>query len=188
MTTLDPAGPQIDRALAHAAARGDQDAVEALFHRHHQAVFACCARLTGDREAAADISQEVFLRMLREVASFRGEALFSTWLLRIARNAAIDWRRKNATRERGEMLMANEGLAHTDDEPKRLGRVDLLERALGRLRSESREALVLARFHDLPHKQLAVVLNCSEAAARVRVHRAMRELREIILALEGVTP
>jgi RNA polymerase sigma-70 factor (ECF subfamily) len=188
MTTPEPDGIDLELALARAAAQGSAPAAEALYLRHHQRVYACCVRLTGDPDTAADLTQEVFLRMLREVASFRGEARFSTWLLRIARNVSIDWRRAAQSQARGEAAMARQMTLPDRDPSAPLTRTDLLERALARLRPESREALVLARYHDLPHAELALVLDCSVAAARVRVHRAIRELREIVLALEGATP
>jgi RNA polymerase sigma-70 factor (ECF subfamily) len=74
-----------------------QQAIDELFARHYTRVARWCLRLTGDRDAAADLAQDVFLKAHRHFDSFQGQARFSTWLYAIVRNEAFSWRRRAAT-------------------------------------------------------------------------------------------
>ena len=166
-----------DEALMRRLAAGEGEALDLLFRRHHERVHALCARLTHDAAAADDLVQETFLRVLRYARSFRQQARFTTWLYRIARNLCHDHALR-MTRQEPEQDAQVEPV-------QRDGRLDSLELALRELPETLREALVLSRFHDLPYAELAVVLGCSPGAARVRVHRALNELRKRVQELEA---
>ena len=159
---------------------GDVASLEDLFVRHAAAVYGLCARLTS-REAAEDLVQDVFLRVLRYRESWRGERSFVGWLYRIARNAATD----HLARERREKDAAATWEEHAASADEADERSALLEAALRRLPYEQREIIVLARWHDLPSERIAEILDCTPGAARVRLHRALSELRDIVLELES---
>ncbi len=167
-----------DEVLMQRLARGERDALDLLFRRHHERVHALCVRLTGDSAAAEDLVQETFLRVLRFAPSFQQRARFTTWLYRIARNLCHD---QTARARRLDSTEAEIAVAAV----QRDARLDALEIALRRLPDTLREALVLCRFHDLPYAEMAEVLGCSTGAARVRVHRAMSELKRLVLELEA---
>jgi len=157
---------------------GDVAQLEVLWLRHGEAVHRLCARLIT-RDDADDLVQETFLRALRYRSSWRGEGSAAGWLLRIARNACNDQR----TRERKEqaaVTASREPVTHAAAD----ARADLLATALDRLPADRREIIALARWHDLPSDRIAEILGCSPGAVRVRLHRAMRELSEIIRTLE----
>lgn len=167
-----------DEALMRHVRDGNVAALGALFERHHQSVHALCYRLVRRADAADDLVQETFLRVLRYRESFREEAAFATWLYRIAWNACRDhWRQ---TRRDESVPMTPE----RPDLPALSERHVLLDDALGRLEPEQRAVLVLTRYHDLKYDDVARVLDCTPAAARVRAHRALNELREIYRELE----
>ena len=158
---------------------GEGDALDLLFRRHHERIHALCVRLTSDPSAADDLVQETFLRVLRFAGTFEQRARFTTWLYRIARNVCLDHlaqERRRSTTEPAEMDAFTQA---------RDPRLDVLERALERLPAALREALVLNRFHDLPYHEIAIVLGCSEGAARERVHRALNELKRLVQELEA---
>ena len=161
---------------------GNSDALGVLFSRHHDGVYALCARLIQDRDLADDITQEVFLRVWRYAGSFRGRSAFRTWLFRLTYNACADVRRRDARRQDASVLEL-----WTRDVPSNdlTDRHILLETALGRLAPRERAVLVLSRFHGLEYAEIARIIRCSPGAARVRLHRAMNELRKLCLALEG---
>ncbi len=170
-----------DEQLMTAVQSGDGGAVGALFDRHHRAVHAMCVRLSGDADLADDIVQEVFLRVWRYARTFRGRSTFRTWLYRLAYNACSDLRRQQAKWERRPAIDAL-----TSDPPSEelLDRHVILETALSRLPPAHRAVLVLSRFHDLGCEEIARIIDCSPGAARVRLHRAMNELRQLYFALE----
>jgi RNA polymerase sigma factor (sigma-70 family) len=158
---------------------GDVERLGVLFERHHARLHAFCYRLTRSADDADDLVQAVFLRVLRYRASFRGESSFTTWLFRLAYNAANDqWKRG-----RNEEPIDAQRPAPAADPPldDRLVRLD---EAMARLAPDSRAALVLKRYDDLHYDAIAQVLGCTPAAARVRVHRALNDLKEIYRDIE----
>jgi RNA polymerase sigma-70 factor (ECF subfamily) len=158
---------------------GDVAQLEILWQRHGQAVHRLCARLAP--ADADDLVQETFLRVLRYRTSWRGEGSIAGWLLRIARNACND-RRTHERREQAAVTAWQEPLTQTH--PQTDARAELLATALDRLPADRREIIALARWHDLAADQIAEILGCSPGAVRVRLHRAMRELSEIMRTLE----
>src|SRR5689334_4250137 len=160
---------------------GDVAALGVLFERHHRRVHALCYRLVRRPDAADDLVQETFLRVLRYRESFRQEAAFTTWLYRIAVNACHEhWRQMR----RDDATAIPATYADRAESPAVADRHVLLDEALGRLEPEHRAVLVLTRYHDLKYDDVARVLECTPAAARVRAHRALNELREIYRELE----
>jgi RNA polymerase sigma-70 factor (ECF subfamily) len=169
-----------DEALMRDVRDGNVAALGALFERHHKRIHALCYRLVRRADAADDLVQETFLRVLRYPETFREEAAFTTWLYRIAWNVCHEhWRLMR--RDESAPVVATAESA----EPATLSeRHVLLDEALGRLEPEHRAVLVLTRYHDLKYDDVARVLDCTPAAARVRAHRALNELREIYRELE----
>jgi RNA polymerase sigma factor (sigma-70 family) len=176
-----PLAEQSDEQLLAAVRHGDEAAMGALFARHHHAVHALCARLVHDRDLADDIAQDVFVRVWRHGASFRGRSTFRTWLYRLTYNACHDMRQRNARWEASR----TQDTATTSPADDCTDRHILLETALHRLAPERRAVLVLSRFHDLGYDEIAQIIDCSPGAARVRLHRALNELRQLCFALEG---
>lgn len=159
------------------AAGGDADAMGLLFRHAYGDVRSLCARLTDVGEAD-DLAQETFLRALRSARTFRGDARFSTWIYRIARNVCNDHLGVLARqRARAAQAIAREPAVNGASDPDR---TEILRRSLEKLSRDDREAVVLSRLRDLTYRELGEILECSEGAARVRVHRALARLREII--------
>lgn len=189
MTRADT-GERSDTQLMMAVRDGDLEQLETLFRRHYASVHALCARLADGAHVAEDLAQEAFLRVLRLRRSYRGESRFSTWLYRIARNVCVDHGVAAARHRRLETAWSLEGDVRreeaqtSDTEAEGEERRGRLARALDRLPAEQREAIVLARFHGLPYEEIGLVLGCTAGAARVRVHRALRRLRDVYLELE----
>ena len=170
-----------DEALMRGVREGNADNVGALFERHHARVHALCYRLTRRADEADDLTQETFLRVLRYSSSYRQEASFTTWLYRIAYNLCAElWQQT-----RRELPMPDEAERAESTGPAQLSeRHVLLDEAMHRLEPEQRAVLVLTRYHDLKYDDVARVLECTPAAARVRAHRALNDLKEIYRELE----
>jgi RNA polymerase sigma-70 factor (ECF subfamily) len=184
-----------DEALMAAVRGGDLDKLGILFDRRHGALFDFFARVTGDRALSQDLTQEVFFRILKYRRSYRDGGAFTAWMYRIARNVRVDHFRKNPGQEplpegAGETLPGGMEASFWErlDETIELERLsDLLERALLQLPPEKRELIVLSRYRQMPHAELAALLEIDLGATRVRVHRALRELETIFLRMLNET-
>ncbi len=181
-----------DDLLMRKVRDGDVNSLSSLFERHHLRLFQFFARLTGRRDAAEDLVQEVFLRMLKYRQTYGAGTEFRAWMYQIARNTFADsLHRKRAevvslsdARQRGE-----EGLPSAEPAPEeRLQRDQesrLLEQALAALAVDKREVLVLSRYEDLRYEDIARILGCEVGTVKVRVYRAMRELSRLYFELAG---
>lgn len=179
-----PGASDVDLMLA--VRRGDLDALDTLFARHHRRLYGFLVRLTGDRDAADDLVQDVFLRLLRFRESFRDDGQFVPWLFRIARNLAADrYRDSRATLSIDHLNQSAPTDSHALDSLIHLEDHEQLERALAALPRAQREVLLLRGVEQMSHRDIATALRCSEATARVRLHRALGALKRIWYATAG---
>ena len=177
-----------DHDLMLAVRDGELDALGELFERHHGRLFGFLVKLTGQRAAAEDIAQTVFQRMLKYRHTYRDDGSFTAWMYHLARRCAADhFRRAHAAPHATDPAALNE---QADDRPSAAhhaaARDDqaLLQTALARLDRDDREVLLLARFQELSFAEIANILECSVGAAKVRAHRALRELRDVYFRLQ----
>lgn len=177
-----------DHDLMLAVRDGDLDALGELFERHHGPLFGFLYKMTNSRPGAEDIAQTVFQRMLKYRHTYRDDGSFTAWMYHLARRCAADYFRKtNQAPQATDPLSLHE---HADDAPHAgqhaANRDDqaLLRVALARLDRDDREVLLLARFQELSFAEIAGILECSVGAAKVRAHRALRELRDIYFNLQ----
>ena len=175
--------PQSEADLIAAAQAGDRGAFDDLVRVTYADTYTLAYRLTGNEEDARDVSQEAYLRAYRAIDRFRGDAQFSTWMYRITANCAATYLGRRS-RHRHDVLDDTVPLAdpRTDHDPQlRADASDLrnrLARALDDLPPRLRSVVVLRDIYDLPHESIAAELGISESAAKVRLHRARRKLRE----------
>jgi RNA polymerase sigma factor (sigma-70 family) len=176
-----------DHALMLAVRAGELDALGELFERHHGRLFGFLVKLTGQRAAAEDVAQTVFQRMLKYRHTYRDDGSFTAWMYHLARRCAADHFRKASSAPRG--IDPAELHEHVDHAPHAAHQATtrddhaLLHAALAQLDRGDREVLLLSRFQELSFAEIAGILECSVGAAKVRAHRALRELRDIYLQL-----
>ncbi len=170
--------------LVSQARDGDRAAFTELVRLHQHEVFTLALRLVGDRELAADVAQEALVRAWRALPKFRGEAKFSTWLHRITVNTAWStqrrWRRHRI--EPLEDAVDSVPAAGVGPEEAGVG-VDMRSRlvgALGELSGPVRSVVVLKDVYDWSHPEIADHLGISVTAAKVRLHRGRKRLRELL--------
>ena len=164
---------------------GDISGLGPLFERYHRPLFDFLTRMTGNRAAAEDLVQEVFVRILKYRGTYRDGGRFDTWLYRIARNARTDHFRSASARETAldETGDHPAALADAGDALELARDTARLERALTLLRDDQRELIVLARYRGLKYDAIAEVLDVDVGTVKVRMHRAMKELRRIFVTL-----
>ena len=160
-----------------------------LIRGTYSEVYALCQRLLVDQADAADATQEVYLRVVRSIAAFRGESTLGTWLHRVTVNTCLTaLRRRGQTTARGQSAgrqdFAHDELPSYDAGPaEHAETADLASRtaqALARLPPDARQVVVLRDLEGLSTKETAQVLGCSEGAVKVRLHRAHARLREVV--------
>jgi len=171
-----------DSTLMRRVRDGELDQLAELFERHHRRLYQFFVRLIGDRGAAEDLVQEVFVRLIKYRHTWRSDAEFAPWLFALARNTGVDHfraRRRDGRRETALLPEPVEPGPHVVDRMEERERASLLRRALERLAPEKREVLLLARFGELRHDRIAAMIGISPGAVRVRLHRALKELRRV---------
>ncbi len=175
----------VDRAVA-----GERWAFDELVRRTHRDAYGLALRLTGDEEDASDVVQDAYLRAYRSLDRFRGDARFSTWLYRIVANCASTHRTRSH-RYRHEPLHDDHSVidVRPDTDPvaqsEAAGLRRQLDAAIQDLPPRLRAVVVLRDVYDLPHEAIAEELDISVSAAKVRLHRARRRLREQVFPLPG---
>ena len=182
-----------DEALCRRVGARDEAAFEVLVARYQGRAYRLAWSLLRNAEDARDVSQEAFLRVYRTAAGFRGDARFSTWFYRILVNLCLDhrrgrqsWLRRWLAPEAGaarDDVLERQPAPPEDDPTARVARKQLMTKAwqaLGRLSPQQRAALVLQVEEDLSAKEIAGVLDCSEATVRVHLHRGVSALRKIL--------
>src|SRR5215470_2507448 len=182
------------------ARRGDREAFGRLVRRHQRRVYAAALHILGNHADADDATQEAFVRAYRGLATFDGRADFFTWLYRIAVNTALNALRSG---KRGAALQQRSGAeaAHVGGRPEALGQgprsplqqaedVGELGRvldAVAQLSPALRVTIVLATIEELPHKQIAEILEIPEGTVAWRVNEARRLLKLRLSAPEPET-
>ena len=185
--TVIPLAPSDLRTLVEAARKGDRGALDELVRATYQGTYTLAYRLTGNEDDARDVVQDAYLRAYRGLRRFRGDAQFTTWLYRITANCSSNLLAKRA-RTRTESLSDDEAVIDSRPEADPELRMDgederaRVAAALAKLPWRLRQVVVLRDIYDLPHGAIATELDISEAAAKVRLHRARRRLRELLVS------
>ena len=165
--------------LVRRAGLGDVAAFEALYRRHVGRVHALCLRLAGDRHAAEDLTQDVFVRAWQKLSTFRGEAGFGTWLYRLALNLTVSALRSGRAGSRERLTDAPEALERV--EPAAGPELGLdLDRAIAALPAGARAVFVLHDVAGLRHDEIARQLGIAVGTARAHLHHARTRLREVL--------
>ncbi|MCK5943603.1 MAG: sigma-70 family RNA polymerase sigma factor [Planctomycetes bacterium] len=166
---------------------GFHDAFEVVFHRYRERVYAIAYRISGNASDAMDIVQESFALLFRKLGSFKGNALFSTWLFRIVANCSIDYRRRNKT-GRGPSLLSDHGdgvdVADESLGPRDVAAVnevgDQVQAAISKLSPKLRAIMALRYLEEMSYEQLASTLELSMGTVKSRLARAHLALEHVV--------
>src|SRR3954452_11484760 len=176
--------------LVTAAKAGDRTAFDDLVRATYAGTYTLAYRLTGNEEDARDVVQDAYLRAYKGLRRFRGDAQFTTWLYRITANCASTTMGRRAKNRHDELDVDTDLADERPDHDPQIRAEASLERdrvsaAVADLPARLRAVVVLRGVYDLPHEAIAAELGISEAAAKVRLHRARKKLRERLFPMRG---
>ena len=175
-----------DQELMRIVQAGDFSPATEIYDRYSSRIYNFAYRFLKNSEAAEDAAQEVFVKMLKHANQFHGDAKLSTWLFSITANWCRDYLRKsdNKAKEAEEVLIQIPAPAELapDRNLERRQNEERIQRALGALTPEQREAILLSRYQGLSYAEIAQIAGCSEGAVKTRVFRAMETLKKALTA------
>lgn len=187
-----------DEALLAEYRRGDEDAFTHLFRRYSRRIFGYVLGLLKDPDAADEVTQKVFVKLSRRPEMFRPTGMFSSWIHRVARNAALDHLKARRDAVPIEDLREQEGSPHRrepglddppdPDRPHEVGTLhDLVAAAIQRLEGVQREALVLREYSELSYREISEITGRSLANVKQDIYQARQTLRSELAPLLGRT-
>ncbi len=176
-----------DPILIEKAQQGDRKALRSLLEEVGPPVRQWALAHTGDPDSASDLSQEVFLLLVRKISSYRGEARFLTWLFTVTRNQALEDTRRRGRQEKKmnrlkiemERIRETSNPGATEVDRKRLG--DLITTFVQELPARQREVFQLSELQGLSSPEIGVILEMAPVSVRAALLKARRSLRKKIL-------
>lgn len=164
---------------------GDLDKMALLFQRYHRPLYGFLFHMTGHRESSEDMVQTIFYRLLKSRHTFTGDGEFKTWMYHVARNVLSDHfsrsRRSGVHVDIADLEEKLSGDTRLMERVEKRLAVQALQKAMAALSPESREILVLSRFQELKGTEIASILDISVGAVKVRIHRAISQLKTLFL-------
>lgn len=179
-----------DNMLMEQVKAGQIDKLSLLYKRYSRVLFGYFYHLTHDAASSEDMVQTVFYRLLKYRHTFKGEGKFTTWMYHMARNVRIDAFKKNRRMQYNESMepwekqmehSASRETEITDEE-----QTMRVRKALEMLPEDKRELLVLSRYQGMKYQEIAEMVNSSEGAVKVKIHRALKDLKKAFVALESI--
>lgn len=190
--TLTPerqAEADADLRLVEQVCAGEMAAYDTLVHRYRERVYGVVYNLTSNREDAADLTQDTFIKAFHSIARFKGHSSFFSWLYRIAINATLSHLRRNRMRRffslekmvdedhNVELLQALVVKAANGKETALKELQEKLNEALQKLSFKHRTVITLFEIDQLSHQEIADIMECSVGTVRSRLHYAKQQLQ-----------
>lgn len=177
-----------DEMIMEAVKNGDLQQASLLFERYQKPVFNFLARMAMDRDIAEDLTQNVFLRMIKYRNSYREGNKFQSWIYQVARNVFSDHyqKEKNKRSDFVDVERLSGQIANSQEEQEQLEREKLLHQSMAKLNDEQRELLILTRFQQLKYEEVANIMDMTVGNVKVKVHRAIQKLREHYFEMEKI--
>lgn len=180
-----------DAELVERAAAGREESFAELVRRYQRPIIAYVYRIVGDYDAALDLAQEVFIKVYGSLGRYRAEYKFSTWIYRIAHNAAIDHLRRVAARDAREEVERRErdlrsSALNPEQERERNERRAEIEAVVDQLPPAYRELIILRHAHDLSYEEIAEVTALPLGTVKNRIFRAREMMRRMFIE-RGIT-
>jgi len=186
-----------DQEVVRHAVQGREAAYRELIRRYQRPVFSLVYRMVRDRELAEDLAQETFIKVLNAIDSYRPEYKFSSWIFKIANNAAIDHLRRRSLKTlsldgsphasspdaiEATTLQIGDGAENQLDAVAARELGEQIEAAIGQLRPEYRSCIILRHVDGRPYEEIAEMLDLPLGTVKTYIHRARNELRILLAA------
>lgn len=176
-----------DNALMIKVKDGDLDRLGMLFERYKKPLYGFFYGMNRDQELSEDLVQNTFFRILKYRHLFRGDGDFRAWMFHIARNVSHDHHRKNKIKAKDDVEDWQDKLGHQENRSTEMQQEDeryLLSVAMDKLPAEKREILLLSKYQEKKYNEIGELLGCTEGAVKVKVFRALQDLKAIYQQLE----
>lgn len=189
MSNTAVGGPRLERGVLEACQQGDRDAFRALYDAYKDSVYSIALHFSGNATTARDITQEVFLRLYRNIQNFRRDASFDTWLFRIVSNACSDERRaRNRFVPLGPEILLRAPAPGPSQEQRlwQAERTAAVRAAVASLKPKWMMPVLLRYLQGLSYDQIAEVMGCSKGAVSSRLNRAHKMLARKLAPFQPV--
>ena len=173
-----------DEELMLQVATGNLDVLTILFDRYHVRIFNFFNKMVQNKMVSEDLTQDVFLKLMKYRTSYNN-GNFAAWIFTVARNIFSSYYQKN--KKERSTLIDDDRLASTEitETTEKKEELDHLQKALLQLKNSERELIVMHRFQEIKYVQIAEIINSNENAVKVKVHRALKKLKEIYFQTQG---
>lgn len=166
---------------------GDLDKLGLLFSRYKKPLYGFFYGMNKDQDLSEDLVQNTFFRIIKYRHLFRGDGDFKTWMFHIARNVRHDQFKKEKLKGKESLEKWQDRLGHSENKHSEIQwneDQEMLAIALERLPEEKREVLLLSKYQEKKYSEIGEILGCSEGAVKVKVFRALQELKAVYQQLE----
>lgn len=181
--------PEISADIIESCRQGDRDAFRVVYETHKDRVYSIALYFFhGDAQTASDVTQQVFLNLMRSFHRFRGESAFSTWFYRLVVNTCVDGARKAKSRAIRLESYERESIASQASQDDNIAQTEMaqsVKAAVSTLPPSFRLAILLRYFEELSYEEMAQALNCSVGTVSSRLSRGHRMLAEKLLPLRA---
>ena len=160
-----------------------------LFERYHRDLFGYYYRITNDSAQSEDLIQNLFYRLLKYRHAFRSEGKFVYWMYAVAKNVSRDvFKKKDPMHYSDDVSVLNKDLSedlNVEETIEMSDRKELLKRAMLKLSSDQRDAIVMSKFQGMKYQEIAIIARCTESAIKARIRRGLMDLKNIIQKAES---
>jgi RNA polymerase sigma-70 factor (ECF subfamily) len=162
---------------------GQVDQLGLLFERYHRILFSFFYNLNRNVEMSEDLVQNVFMRILKYKHRFKGDGEFKTWMFHIAKNVNIDYHKKHRKYRAEDVTQWQDKIKDEsrsqNQQMIKQEELNQLKRAIQLLDPEKREIIILSKLQGLKYKEIGQIIGCSEGTVKVKVFRALKELKKV---------
>lgn len=182
LSIMSFASPDID--VISRVIRGDQHAYAELVHRYKDYVFTLALRFCKNREDAEEVSQDIFIKVYRSLADFKGTSKFSTWLYTITYNTSVTFLRKkrmdvkSIDDDHTFLQLENQESSFSANQMEQKSRVNHVNQAIGKLSADDSQIITLFYKMEQSLEEIGVILGLEPNTVKVRLHRARQRLKE----------